>query len=161
MFRIVVIPEERKPILIGVDGSVKKKIEFETKTRLSVIHDIKIEGETLNVLKAEQVVKAIGNGFSPKKAFFLLKDEYVMIVIPYEFNSIDEKQRIIARVIGRRGTTRKNIEEKTKTFISVYGKSISIIGKEQHIFDAERSIESLLAGKSHGYAYRLADKSTK
>ena len=56
MIEFVRIPEERKAVLIGSGGSVKKKIEKETKTKIDIGEYIKIEGnDPLNFLKAKQI----------------------------------------------------------------------------------------------------------
>ena len=45
MIDIVRIPDERKSILIGKDGSVKKSLEDRTKTKINVLDDVEISGE--------------------------------------------------------------------------------------------------------------------
>lgn len=161
MFEFVFIPRNRKPILIGTNGSVKKKIEKKTKTKLTIRTDAKIEGEFIDVLKAVEIVKAIVHGFSPTKAFLLLKDNYQLEIIEFREHDLNVRKRILARVIGKNGTVKKNIEEKTKCLISVYEKTVSIIAETSRMPKIEKVIESLLKGKSHGYAYKLAEKNRK
>ena len=60
------IPEQRKGVLIGKDGSVKKEIEKATKTVIEIEEDVSIEGEPLDVMKTKDIIKAIGRGFSPR-----------------------------------------------------------------------------------------------
>jgi len=62
------IPKERISVLIGVKGSIKRKIQRMTKTRLIVNSeegDIFIEGDSLDVFNCLNVVKAIARGFNP------------------------------------------------------------------------------------------------
>jgi len=158
MIEAVHIPEERKAVLIGRNGSVKKRLERMTRTSIRISFDVEIEGDSLDVLKAVEVVNAIAHGFTPSKAFLLLKDKFRLEVLEFRVSSPEERKRIMARVIGRSGLARKNIEEKTKCAISAYEKSVSIIADEEHMIAAEAAVVSLLEGKSHGHAYKIAEK---
>ena len=62
-------------------------------------------------------------------------------------------KRLMARVIGSRGATRKILEKDTNCLVSVYGKTVSLIGKLDDIDAAEKAVEELLRGRSHGYVY--------
>ena len=64
MIETVMIPDERKSVLIGKDGSVKKQIENATSTKITIGDGVVIEGEGLDVIKTQQIIKAIGRGFS-------------------------------------------------------------------------------------------------
>lgn len=150
----VMIPDERKKILIGKDGSIKKNLEESTNTSITVRTDVAIEGESLDVIKAEQIVKAIGRGFSPEKALILLDDDYQFTMITLEGETVNTIKRLMGRVIGREGKTRRKIENSTGTLISVYGKTVSIIGKSNDLEAAKKAIEELLRGRSHGYVYK-------
>ncbi len=66
MIELVRIPEQRKGALIGKNGSVKKELEKKTHTSLTVGDDVEIDGEALDVLKAKEIVKAIGRGFAAR-----------------------------------------------------------------------------------------------
>ena len=66
--------------------------------------------------------------------------------------------RLKGRVIGQEGKSRKIIEGLTETYISVYGKTISIIGQAENVSVARRAIESLLAGSNHATVYRWLEK---
>lgn len=150
---IINIPEERKPVLIGKKGKDKKRIEKATKTRIKVGEDIVVEGEPFDSLKALEIIKAIGRGFSPKSALKLIKENISLIIIKVE-GTPNTRKRLLARVIGSGGKSKKNIEKLTNTEISVYGKTISIIGEYKKAEKAEKSIRILLSGKTHNYAYR-------
>ena len=153
----VAIPEERVGVLIGRNGSAKKKIEKATNTRIEVKDGIEIEGEPLDVMKAADMIKAIGRGFSPKDAMLLLDEEYGLHIISLGKETRNTIKRLMGRVIGRRGLTRKRIEDRTGTRISVYGKTVAIIGKADQIEHASKCIELLIEGKSHGYAYHALE----
>lgn len=161
MISTVMIPEERKNILIGKNGSVKKKIEQKTNTKIEIVNDVSIEGESLDVMKTVQIVKAISRGFTPRKALILLNDEYQLIIISLVGETPNTIKRLFARVIGRDGKTRRRIEKDTRTVVSVYGKTVAIIGKSNELDYARNAVEQILRGRSHGYVYKRLDCSKR
>lgn len=160
MIEIIKIPEKRKGVLIGKNGSVKRELEEKTKTSLIIDEEIEIEGEPLNVLKANEIVKAIGRGFSPESAFKLLDDEYRLVIISLGQETDKRMKRTFSRIIGSKGACRKKIELKTKTDICIYGKTISIIGNWEDVGKANEVIELLLQGKPHSYVYKRLEEIT-
>ena len=62
-------------------------------------------------------------------------------------------QRIKGRVIGSEGKARRVMENLTGAYISVYGKTISIVGEAEAANATRRAIESLLRGAKHGNVY--------
>jgi len=151
------IPEQRKGVLIGKDGSVKEELERLTGTSIEVNEDIVIGGESLNVMKAKEIVRAIGRGFPPEKAFKLMDEEYQLVVISLGSETDKRMRRLLSRVIGRNGLCKRRIEMRTKTDISVYGKTISIIGNWKDLGKAERAVEMVLEGKTHSYVYKFLE----
>ena len=76
------IPIERVAVLIGHNGETKKdleeksgfKINIDSKLGEVVIDDHEVE-DPLMVIKIENIVKAIGRGFSPQNALRLIDDD--------------------------------------------------------------------------------------
>ena len=66
--------------------------------------------------------------------------------------------RLKGRVIGREGKSRKLIEELTECNISVFGKTISIIGLPESAANARQAVESLLRGSTHSNVYNWLEK---
>lgn len=156
MIKSVKIPEERIPVVIGTKGSTKRLLEKKTKTKLIIEEEIIIEGESLEVMTAENIVKAIGRGFSPVHALILLDEENTLVIIELPKNE-QSQRRIKSRLIGTRGKSRKNIERLTDTFISVYGKSVAVIGKYQNVQLAEEAINKIVKGFSHRAVYEFLE----
>ncbi len=154
MIERVNIPEKRKGVLIGRNASVKNGIETLTKTKINVNDVVEIEGDTINVMKAKDIVKAIGRGFLPKHALSLLDEDYRLMVIAIQEKSKSGVWRIISRIIGKNGITKKKIEEYTDTCLSIYGKTVSIIGKWKNVEKAKCAVEFLVSGKPHAYVYK-------
>jgi ribosomal RNA assembly protein len=151
--KLVLIPEERKPILIGRSGRAKASIEKATSTKITVGDGIEIEGNAADVMMASDIVLAIGRGFPPNEALALSDEEYCLYTISLGHMTDKEMKREVARVIGREGGARKRIEKETDARIRVYGKTISIIGKIQEVERASNAIELLLEGKTHAYVF--------
>ena len=158
------IPKERIAVLIGKSGETKKLIESETKTKIDIDSkegEVFIHGEdALSLFSAREVVKSIARGFNPEIALLLLKSDYCfdMINIADYARNKNDATRIKGRIIGREGKSRRTIEELTDTNISVYGKTISIIGLPENVANARKAIENLVKGASHANVYKWLEK---
>lgn len=152
------IPKERLAVLIGKNGETKKEIEQRTGVKIEVDSksgEVEISSKPNNALNyyiAINIVKAIARGFSPEHALLLLGEDYYLDVIDLT-DYVGKKEKEIAnkkgRVIGRRGKMRSTIEEQTNTLISVYGKTIALIGRAEEMGTARRAVEMLLEGAQH------------
>ncbi|MCE4615274.1 MAG: KH domain-containing protein [Desulfurococcales archaeon] len=161
----VKIPLDRIPIVIGKEGETKNEIMSKTGTLITVDTEnsmVVIESETpsvppINVMKASEIVKAIGLGFTPEEASALLDDDNVLLVIDLK-NLIGDNQntlkRIKGRIIGEKGRARRTIEEMTGTTIVVGKYHVAIIGSYERAMAAKRAVEMLAEGRQHGTVYR-------
>lgn len=161
------IPKERVAVLIGVKGETKKQLEHATKTKIQIDSeegDVVVTGkDPLLLYTCREVIRAIGRGFNPEVAMQLLKQDYGVEFInlsDYARNPNDY-ERLRGRVIGEKGKSRRTIEELTLTNISVYGKTIGILGQLEHIRPAREAIEALLAGRKHGTVYKFLERKRK
>ncbi len=160
------IPLERIAILIGKNGETKKKLEKKKHVELEIHSeegDVLIHGEdSVAVFDTAIVVKAIARGFNPELAELLYDEEYTLELITIsDFSGKSQKKllRLRGRVIGQEGKARKMIESITDTYISVYGKTIGIIGKVEDVAVSRQALEMLLEGAPHGNVYKwLEDK---
>ena len=159
------VPKNRVAVIIGREGSVKKEIEESTSTKLDIDSkegDIFVSGEdALGLYTAREIIKSIGRGFNPEIAKLLLKPDYIFEVVDlreYVGKSKDVMLRLKGRVIGKEGKSRKIIEELTECNISVFGKTISIIGLPESAATARQAVESLLRGSTHANVYKFLEK---
>lgn len=158
------IPKERVAVLIGKDGEVKKKLEGPTGIKIDVDSeegDCFLKGkDALALFTIIEVVKAIGRGFNPDIAMLLFKQDYVFDIVPLTdyYKNKNAMHRVKGRVIGEKGKCRRTIEELTESHISVYGKTVSIIGGAENVAVARRAVESILRGDSHGSVYKWLEK---
>lgn len=162
------VPMERVAVLIGPKGEVKRYIEDRAGVSLdvdsadgSVVVNKEGAPDPFVAMRAAEVVKAIGRGFSPEHAFALLRDDFylsIMDITEYVGKKPSHVRRVRARVIGRAGRTRSLIEELSETFISVYGNTVCIIGDEWGSDVARRAVDMLLSGSEHRTVYGFLEK---
>ena len=149
------IPEDRLGVLIGPNGKVKRELQAKTNTIIEIdseLGEVTCSGEGENFFKALDIIKAIGRGFSPERAFTLLNEDYLLKIVELrEYVGTNESAQKAkrGRVIGRQGQARKNLEQKTNSLISVQGKTVAIIAKVNDIEAATDAVVALLGGASH------------
>lgn len=155
------IPKERVGVLIGVKGSEKRYIEEHTNTKLNIDSkegDVVITGsDGLGLYTAREIIKAIARGFNPDIAKLLLNEDYIFESIDvsmYTGKSKSAVQKVKGRIIGSGGKSRKVIEDLTGSYISVYGKTVSVIGEAESAEATRKAIEALLRGAKHGNVYK-------
>jgi ribosomal RNA assembly protein len=165
-FRLILhIPQERIPVIIGNKGKTKFKIckmcnveiAVESKTGQITIGSTTKNFDENGALKARDIINAISNGFSPERAFRILDDESLFQVLDLRnfTTSSNSTNRIKGRIIGEKGKARKNIEELTNTFISIYGHTVSLIGNYEETKLALDAIMLLVNGRSHKTVYEM------
>ncbi len=163
------IPLDRIGVLIGHDGRVKEEIMRRTNTRITIdsntgtviIEPASPSTTALQLMKARDIVRAIAYGFSPERAFRLLDEDQVLIIIDlrqYVGDKPNHLQRIKGRIIGEEGKARKNIEEVTGTYISIYRDYVAIIGDYESANIAREAIEKLIEGRQHSTVYRFLER---
>ena len=161
--KIIRIPNDRIAVLIGRSGDVKLKIErlchvsldIDSSTGQVLIRSLG-DAEKIQPFKAMQIVTAISRGFSPDNALTLLNGEntlHVMDIREFAGKSSANVERIKGRIIGEGGRARQNMENLTSTIISVYGRTVSIIGDSGKLRLAVDAISSISGGSLHGTVY--------
>ncbi|WP_320415975.1 KH domain-containing protein [Candidatus Nitrosotalea sp. TS] len=68
-----------------------------------------------------------------------------------KINSTDRTSK--GRIIGEGGRVRKNVEELSGATISVYGRTVAIIGEGKQLRSAVQAITALSNGSTHGKVY--------
>ena len=160
------IPEERIGVLVGPGGSIKHLIEEKTKTTLEIDSEtgtvsIASSEDPLQGLRVMDLVKAIGRGFSPERALAILDDEMLMLDvldISKMASTKSDMERIKGRIIGKDGRSREIMERLSGTKVSVYGKTVSVLGYPEQVRVARTAIEMLLDGAPHGNVYSFLEK---
>jgi ribosomal RNA assembly protein len=156
MKEVVLIPYERKGV---VTEKVRKRIKAELDIGVTVIdNSVELEGEGLTLLTAKNIIKAIARGFSPDRSWRLLLEDSDLDVMDISKLSDRRQATIRARIIGTNGLMRERIEEASQAYVSVYGKTISIIGNWNQIRVAHTAIEKLIGGAMHRTVLKYLEK---
>lgn len=161
--KTVRIPTERIGALVGKSGHAKTKIEKACLVGIDIDSDsgeVLVHGdvadESSDPFKAIEIITAIGRGFSPDAALQIIDGGTLHVIDLREFvgKSPSQIERIKGRIIGESGRARRNIEQLSNTQISVYGRTVSVIGSPEKIRVAVDAINSLSSGSMHGSVYR-------
>ena len=165
------IPGDRIGVLIGNNGKTRRRIESTFGVKITVESEsggveIKVNQDQPDVsvmFTVKNIVKAIGRGFSPKKALMLQDEDNDIMVIDleeYVGTSKNAQNRVRGRIIGKEGKSREILEELTECQVSVYGGTVALIGPYEMLQMAKEAVEMLLNGSfhktvwNHLYAYR-------
>jgi ribosomal RNA assembly protein len=164
------ISSSRVGVLIGRGGSTKKDLEAKSQTTITIDSKeglVKVEGpdeQAVSLLRAIEVINAINRGFSPERAFELLEDEDLLFEV-IDLASIAEGprqlDRLRGRIIGKDGRAREQIEDMTDVEISVFGKTIALIGYPEQLKTARAAIDMLLSGVPHENVFAFLDRKKK
>jgi ribosomal RNA assembly protein len=159
------VPEDRVGALIGPGGRTRRDIAGRTGAEVRIdaeegeVQLIGPDTDPMSVLKARDIVIAIGRGFSPERAMRLLKENTFLGVLDIKFTTGHHRKaalrRIRSRVIGTRGRARSRIEELSGCSMSVYGSTVALIGEEEQLERATRAVELLLKGSEHSTVFHL------
>ncbi len=126
---------------------------------------MEIKGDDgLKLYTAREIVRSIARGFNPKIALLLLKTDYALEIIDMKEiagKSKNTLMRLKGRVIGKGGKSREEIERLTDCHISVYGKTVGIIGETVQVAVARKAVAMLLQGSMHKTVYRFLEKQKK
>ena len=165
------IPKERVGVLIGHNGETKQTIEKIAKVTLEIdsedgevaINDQNAQDPLIG-MKTEDVVRAIGRGFSPEHALQLfneMTDFFLFDIHEYVGKKENHVRRLKSRIIGKNGKTKRVIEKLTGAHLSIYGHTVAIISDIDSIDIAKRAIDMLLSGSKHFKVYRFIEREMK
>jgi len=165
--QVIRIPVERVGAVIGKEGATKRFLEKEMGVTLSVDSKegmVTVRSDSAlksDPFSATRVIEAIGRGFSPQRARRLLDEGTALEVIDlrdYAGRSVNALDRIRGRVIGEKGKSRRVIEELTGCHLSVYGRTVAIIGEAGEVQLASGAVKSLATGSQHKTVYNSLQK---
>jgi ribosomal RNA assembly protein len=150
---IIKVPEERVGWLIGKAGATQKMLEKNLGLKLIIHNDgtVLMEGASDKIYFGKNVIKAIGRGFSPEIALYIIEKDYMFHLVDLnEFcNTENSVHRVKGRIIGKEGTVKKEIERMVDCHIAVYGNTVGIIAPTDSIAYAEEAISMLIKGAMH------------
>jgi ribosomal RNA assembly protein len=161
------VPLDRVAAVIGKKGETKKHLEEACHISLEIDSqsgEITVRSASVeegDPFRAMNVVEAVGRGFSPQRALKLLDPETTLEVLDlrdFAGKSDNSLERIRGRIIGLDGKSRRVIEELTKCYVSVYGRTVSIIGEITEAKLAMEAITMLASGSRHRSVYNMLQR---
>ncbi len=169
--RYLRIPKERVGVLIGKNGETKQMIEQMASVKLEIdseegeisLDDSQATDPVLG-LKAEDVIRAIGRGFSPEHALKIFEEEvefFLFDIYEYVGKKENHVSRLKSRIIGRDGKTKHVMERLTGSYISIYGHTVGIIADLEFMDVTKKAIDMMLSGSKHFKVYRYIEREIK
>ena len=161
--KTIKVPTDRIGALVGKSGDAKAKIEKACSVSINIdgkTGDVLVQGnledEASEPFKAIEIITAISRGFSPDNALRIRNGGALHVIDLREFagKSTSQIERVKGRIIGEQGRARRNMEQLSDTQISVYGRTVAVIGKPEKIRIAVDAISTLSSGRMHGTVYR-------
>ena len=163
------IPKDRVGILVGPEGRVKAHIENKLDVKLDVDNEGSVSivlsenaSDPSMLLKAKDVVTAIGRGFPPETSFRLIRNEddvFDLVDLRLIFGrSESDIKRIKGRIIGTEGKTRRLIEELSEADVVVYGHTVAIIGSFEQADIARNAVQMIIEGCQHHSVYKYLQR---
>lgn len=161
MIDFVSIPQERLKIL-RKEKNLLQNLEKISNAKIKLNEEVGIDcADALMAMRVKEVIRAFGRGFDLKDATNLLDESFVLETInTRDFAGKSEKRQFVlkGRVIGREGKMLDFIEKNAEVKISIYGKTISIVGMWQNVQNAKQAVEKLLSGAKHSSVYRFLEE---
>ena len=164
------IGKDRIAVIIGKSGETKKEIEEVLGVQINLdskTGDCEVKPlidhtnyTPLNTFIAEKILNAINRGFNPTKALKLLDETFdIEIFNLYDLLGKSEKKikRLKGRIIGRNGEMRRAIERFAESYVSVYGKTISLISDYDNLQISRKAVNMLLSGMPHHSVLRFLE----
>jgi ribosomal RNA assembly protein len=165
------IPQERIGVLVGKNGETKFEIERRSLVTLTIDSssgDITIDDSQATdpemTLRTRDVIRAIGRGFSPQRAFRLFDTgTYLEVIELKDFTGKNSKRTktVRARLIGTGGKTRRLIEELSESYVSIYGDTAALIGDYIQNQISRESVMMILRGNQHSTVYKYLERRRK
>lgn len=158
----VLIPIERAEILSAkymdlVESKCKCEISIKSK------NIVDITGDAYDEFLARNVIFAFGRGFDINTALKLLNDDMYfesMNITDFAKNK-NRRSEIKGRIIGNSGKAKIYVEDVSGAYISVYGDTVSFIGKSESIIEAKTAVYTIIEGGSHRLAYKRMEATHK
>ncbi len=151
----VYIPHERARLLAGKGAALRRLEKLCGCTiRMGQGSTVELDGEPYGEYVARNVIYAFGRGFDLAKAQKLAGDNIYFASL--DIGSHASKKRVMnvrSRLIGEDGRAKRYIEAVSGALMSVYGDTVSFIGRAEEIEEAETAARTIIEGGSHRLAY--------
>ena len=131
--------------------------EFDVKINIQG-KKVTIDGKAINEFEATQVIEAIDFGFSTENALLLKDPNNAFRKIHIKEFTKRPLEDIQGRLIGKRGKTRKTLEQLSDTYIIINNGEVGIIGNIESIETAITAITNIIRGSKQTNAYKYLER---
>lgn len=138
---------------------IKEKIDIHTDLKKDYVI---INGEELNEVIVEKIIKAVDFGFELEDALLLVKDdwevEYINIKDHTRRRNLEE---VRSRVIGKDGKAKNTIANLTGSSVVIHDNIVGIICDIDHLAYSIQGIISLIQGAKHSNVFSYIEKQNR
>ena len=155
------VSEDHLGFLIGPKGQNKKLIERTGGVKLIIDECmVTVTGEDgFKVMKATEVIRALGEGLPLKKAFELFREDYQLVIYDIEDAVVNKAalERQKGRIIGEKGKTKKYFERMLNLKIHISESKVIAVGPSDKLRIFRDALERLVHGAPHSGVYRYVE----
>ena len=154
----VEFPTDRLQFLIGKQGRTRQILERMGGVSIAIRGgSVTVSGDDpLKVMKAKEVVRAIGLGFKLNQISTLFNPDTQLAVFDVRDACANERDalRQVGRIIGDKGKNKRMLEKKMNIDISINDFSVAAIGEPENLQVFKEAIEKMAHGSPHSTIYR-------
>ena len=138
----------------------KKRLEKELNVKITNRgKEVSINGDSETEYIAEKIIDALNFGFPFSVAMSIKKEDFLFEIINIkEHTKRHDLETVRARIIGKKGTTLKTLQQLTKCFFELKDNEIAVIGSPEGIENAQEAIISLIKGAKQSHVYGFLEK---
>lgn len=150
------IYSEKLPRILKNKKRLEKALELKITNRGK---EVTISGTAKQEYVAEKVIDALNFGFPYSKAILIKEPNVILDILNIkDYTKRKDLSKIRARIIGKQGKTLKTISELTKCYFELKGNKIGLIGKAEHIKNAQQAIIYIIQGSKQSNVYNFLEK---
>lgn len=141
---------------------IQNKKELEDKLGVKIIVkgvNVTVSGREVDEYFASRVLEAVDYPFLIEDALLLKNDDFMFEIIPIkEYTRRSDLSTIKARLIGKKGKTKRVLENLSESEIAIKGNNVAVIGPVEHFAEARQAIISLIQGSKQGSVYSKLER---
>lgn len=140
----------------------KKLLEEKLDVKLSIVkNNVTVKGDTVDEFDAVKVFEAINFGFSVRRALLLKNEDYVFRVVHIKDHTKRNLADVKARLIGKKGKTRRVFSETSGCEILITDTEVGVIGEALDVESVETAVINLIRGSKQTNMYKFLEKHNK
>jgi ribosomal RNA assembly protein len=158
------LEKERIGAFLGKEGKQKKEFEEKFKCQIDVESnsgEVFINGEdSVSIFILTNIISAINYGLNPKNAMKLEDENFVLDIIDVKQTIKDQEKlkKVMGRIIGKDGATRRTIEEITKCNLAIKDHFVAVVGPYENTILIHDALNMLIKGSSFKSFYSYLER---